>query len=404
MRLASWVLWGVLSCICTFACSEPDRSAGTGGTSAAAGAGGQSVGAGGSAGHAGQSGQGDARSFLDQLWSAQCERILKCSIPDDDVSFFGLYLETQARCLDAFRELLGEEPPIQDLLTKIADGSVRLVPAQVAACLAEMRDCSRQSNFGFGPACRAALEGDVPTGGECSRWEECAGDAYCKRDTGTCPGHCVPLGEPGASCQVDHDCQEANGYAFCDRSGDAPVCKRVPFGALASLGKSCSAKPKQVTEVVLCEKDLWCDAPDPSAAVGTCRAPIANGGACDSENDVCVAGHSCRDEISCKPMAIGRSEGAPCDVTAARYCDSFAGLVCTAGECHRPGDGTRGAACVSSDILERVTCAHGLYCNASNGSMGTCEPLLTAGAACRSADECATGTCSGTCAANYCGG
>jgi hypothetical protein len=459
MRLVTWVSWGFLCSVAAMSCSDPIKppgndtssggdaggsggntgggvskggcesslsgssgtgqsggvagvcaaSGGTAGTPQAGSAGSSTEGGTGGAGDGGASGDGSggeggdggARSFFDDLWAAYCTYLFTCKIPNDDHIGQRLFMGTEARCVDILRELLGEGPPTQDLLVKIADGSVRFVPERVAECLVDTRDCGWPGRIGTGPACRSVFEGEVPVGGACERWEDCAGNAYCNHTDG-CPGRCVTLGAPGATCEEDQECDSGSGFAFCDRSGTEPVCKRLAFGTVALENEDCTVSLASATELVPCETGFWCDPGDGSLPTGTCRLPIPDGQPCDSGDDVCVDGDVCLDDTSCERPQIVRDAGSPCDEAASIYCDPFAGLDCTATGCQAPGDGTRGSACISSDILAQVNCDPGLYCASTNVPDGTCEPLIEANGDCMSDSQCASGTCTGTCTARYC--
>jgi len=110
-------------------------------------------------------------------------------------------------------------------------------------------------------------------------------------------------------------------------------------------------------------------------------------------------------EVSCDPLTIGHEAGASCDETKNTFCDLYAGLICEAGTCVPPGDGTEGAACGDTDVLELTTCDSGLHCDpGATIDEGTCQPLLDGGDPCESGGECASGTCDTTRASDYCDG
>lgn len=446
MRWVTWVAWAALCSASFIACGESERQnggssgsageetggsagenarGGTAGTSAKGGASGSNAagtagvggesggeagsGAGGSSGPGGAGGDGGeggaTRTFFDELWGAYCRQVFTCPIPKNDVIWERLALENEERCLAALRELLGEEPPIYDLIARIEAGTIRLVPENVAACLAEAESCSKQGSARFGVACRAVFEGDVAEGGACDRWEECAGDAYCAHADG-CPGECTPFAEPGAPCVDDEECDQGNGYAFCSYEGAEPVCVRMPFGTPAAIQQPCSLRFTPATEFVRCDEGLWCDIGDGNAPMGTCRAPIPVNQACTSSDDVCAGNATCFDGATCLPYELRHEAGTSCDSEVGPGCDAFAGLRCVEGECRRYLDGAEGDDCFASDIFERLSCAHGLYCQrlTETSPEGKCAPFLEVGAPCTSVVQCASGFCDGTCAKNYCDG
>ena len=303
---------------------------GNGGTGASEG--GAGVGeAGGGAGGGGASGEGGAgmgggggdggetQTFLDRLWGAYCKQIMTCAISNNDVLVQRLYFGTEAACLEALRELLGDEPPTYDLLARIDSGTVRFVPEMADACITEASDCMWEGYFSNGPACRAVFEGTVPVGGDCNRWEECAGAAYCDHTDG-CPGRCALLGEPGAPCNSRQQCSPGDGYAVCDWSAN-DTCRRLSIGPRAGLDEPCTADAVAATEFVLCEDGLFCDAEDVGSTTGICRMPIAVDEACDSSNDALGRIRPARirfsTELVSRKASSGMTSGSsgPCTVT-----------------------------------------------------------------------------------------
>lgn len=385
------------------------NGASDGGGSGDGGTGGDDGGSAGDGGRSGSGGEGgdgtgETRAFLDRLWGAYCKQVMTCAIGDDDVIAQRVYFGTETGCLELLRELLGEEPPTYDLLAGVEAGTIRLVPEQEEACLAEAADCMWKGYFSNGPACRAVFEGTVPVGGACRRWEECAGAAYCDHTAG-CPGRCALLGEPGAPCGGNDQCNPGDGYAVCDYEAN-DTCRRLSIRPRAALNEPCTASPHEATELVVCQGGLWCDPGDGSSPNGICRPPVAEGEACDAADDLCAGNATCFDEMRCEPVVIVQNAGGACDSATGVYCNALRGLTCVEGLCERFGDGTVGSACQDSDFYQRVTCNHGLYCapTAPYYPEGTCQPLLDADAPCETNDECASGTCTGTCAESYCDG
>ncbi|HWA73552.1 MAG TPA: hypothetical protein VG937_14500 [Polyangiaceae bacterium] len=364
-------------------------------------------GTGGSGGAGPTSGVPGVDEFHRSLWQAFCQQLFRCASANDDDIGSKASLGTEQRCADMVSEIEKRDPRFLDLNEKLASGVVRFVADKVPACLAEARSCSiaSRANISFsGPACRAVFEGAVEPGGACQREEECAGDARCVVDQ-QCPGQCKARAAAGEACDQRQDCDDTKGHVECrfDSATGSSNCVPVAIAAAAEEGQPCTLILNDSTSFVPCADGLWCDGDTLNgASMGTCRARLADGAACDDDDDLCVDGDSCFDRTSCKPLQVGRQPGDTCDTATGSFCDPFARLSCVAGKCQVMGDGKSGSACVSIDINALLDCEPDLRC-ARSDTGATCAPFLTAGATCEGDSECASGTCAGgTCAAAYC--
>lgn len=403
-----WVLIAGLAVafgVATPGCSDPEHDSGASGKGGAAGAG---TGSGGNGTGTGGNSNGTAvDDFRSALWQAFCARLFRCPLANDDDIGIVVTLGTEQRCAEMIEQIQDRSPRELALRADLASGAVGFVSDKVSACLAEARSCAF-ANHAYnltrsGPACRAVFEGDVPVGGACERSQECAGDARCVVDV-SCPGRCAPRAAPGEPCDGTPDCDESAGYVECRFADGAAqsTCALVSIAPPAAEGKPCRAPFADAQTVAVCAEGLWCDIPaTDSTGMGTCRAPLAAGAACDDIDDLCVDGYTCFDRTSCKPSMIGSKAGDVCDAEAGPFCDPFARLSCVSGKCAVSGDGKVGSACSTSDIHELLDCDPGLRC-AGNGA-GTCAPLLKVDEACENNSDCASGSCaSGKCAQEFC--
>ena len=134
---------------------------------------------------------------------------------------------------------------------------------------------------------------------------------------------CVAYGAVGASCGATAQCAPTN---FCDYSAGEPtgtcVARRAVNGTCTGSGQ--------------CQSGLWCNGD--SQTPGTCAAPVALSGACNSAH----AYEMCSPSLYCTTISNGMSTG----VCAAR---KSVGAACSSGEC------------VDSATCNNGTCTR-LYC------------------------------------------
>jgi hypothetical protein len=128
----------------------------------------------------------------------------------------------------------------------------------------------------------------VEASGPCNSSSACAPGLTCLGNTETSLGTCAPLATLGASCNL------ADGGSRCDsrfglycNTEAGKVCAPV---ATASASQPCGTIDGGVTD---CVADSFCQKPEGSNA-GTCVAPAAEGGACDTLNGpICATPARC---------------------------------------------------------------------------------------------------------------
>ncbi|MGC4122364.1 MAG: hypothetical protein QM765_48840 [Myxococcales bacterium] len=219
-------------------------------------------------------------------------------------------------------------------------------------------------------ACKAALSGQVATGGACFADAECSGDATICDLTSTCPGKCAARVEAGGSCAAPE--------AVC---AFGTSCVSSTCTADASTGESCSEEHP-------CGFGLVCLAQSSDAKTGRCQ-PAAASGAC-STSSMCLPTFACAGPNGSSQCARAKPEGTAC--TEGFYeCDVL--TSCVSGRCQafpRLG-GTCDPTAASGEFSD---------CLQGTCSGGRCVALKGEGQACQQGSECASGVCtSNACAA-----
>jgi hypothetical protein len=255
----------------------------------------------------------------------------------------------------------------------VSAGRVTYDPTKASACLAATTalgcDAGASTSAMGLTDCKAALAGTVAANGTCYNSVDCAGTNFCSglgATGGSCTGTCKPLVAAGATCAAGDQC--VSGYVCGSAGGDAGTslaCVTSTPANLAASGAACGYN--STTKVnVSCAAGLVCN-----SSTKTCQAPIKAG-------------------ATCTPGA------GECDLFT--YCDP------TSKTCKN--DPGVGGACGSSPSQDFIPCTGASYCKFVTGSLvGTCTALSAAGAACKTAEECASKVCTaagdaggGTCA------
>jgi hypothetical protein len=288
--------------------------------------------------------------FQTQFLAAYCKLLVACaSMPD------------QATCVASQQEVHGYYATLDQ---DVDAGTVTFDSAQARHCidlLARLPSC-KQSQAGaalaqFDDDCHALFSGTVPTGGACFFSEECASghcsptDTYCSRTAQCCPGVCadvtaqIPVGGDCTNLVSGQDC--ANGSSCAPGPNQTFVCT----AASTTEGASCATYDG-------CRSPLFCDL-DLTTGVGTCKRPVATGGACNP--------------------------------TASRACDDGRDICdFDTGTCTRKG--AVGAPCLTETCVGWASC-DGTTCVARPRAGETCDPVL--GPACIGGLSCdSTMTCS----------
>jgi hypothetical protein len=245
------------------------------------------------------------------------------------------------------------------------------------------------------PACQAAIDGTITTGGDCDLDAECKGGAsgaFCQSASGTCPGKCAALLVAGQACTKNDQC--ASGLE-CSTSTN----KCVQPAAAGAACKGADQPP--------CANGLICMG-DNTTTAGTCKAradafTAAASASCDLKTQFCVAGQSCAvsaivgTSITGTCVATGGyAAGAACKPTFPDACAS--GNYCKTTTL-APFDGTctalpqKGEDCGkqwSGDV-----CGPNLVCVTKK-----CQGLVANGVSCAGNAECYSESCvSGGCQA-----
>lgn len=377
------------------ACSGSD--AGSGSTPGTGGS--RSVGSGGAAAVS----VTDLDGILTGEAQRYCDRLFRCAEGDDDFIAARLILKDRAGCEAILADLNAKSALVSDLRSQLQQGAVQIVPEKAQACLDEIGSCNGPDSFSRG-SCRDMFEGRVALGSPCQRSEDCAGDAFCQV-TAQCPGTCSARKASGQACQSDQECTAGDGYTFCEYAASGATCRTLPVSSKAALGQPCTRRTTGAETLELCADGLWCGSvagQAETATLGTCQAPIPNGGACADEDDMCAEG-LCDTSIGvCRSVTLLEHAGDDCDKNGFRWCNPRLGLLCNAqGVCEATGDHTQGSVCSDADF--QLTCNSGLYCHSAQTDQGaTCQPLLENGASCEEASSCKSGACDQTCQERPC--
>jgi hypothetical protein len=270
---------------------------------------------------------------------------------------------------------------LQYLPDSVAAGRVLWRPEELADCMTDIENLGCDARSQRLPAsCQLLIVGTVEVGEDCALDEECAGRAFCDRETpATCPGTCAPLRPEGEDCNNNDDDQCENGLvcfrgtetceplgALGDTCGDGlPACKPGLLCRGQGQGEECVAFDtvyfRRVGEEcmrggALCAPGLVCEST--SGNDGVCAQKVG-------------------EDESCK-----RAIPNQCPVT--QYCpatDPGETGTCT----DYPGDGEP---CIADGRTQ--TCADGTTCIA-----GTCRARVDVGEPCMAAGQCWSGACGG---------
>ncbi len=273
-------------------------------------------------------GLAELEAFCDGLAEDACAYRVRCGL---------------AHSLEGCLQLLADEQLLQPCLGPERDsllrGAARFAPERAAACRDQLRDAGACQDVPFSalPGCGVLVSGRVQEGGACALDHECAGDAFCAADGGSCPGACARRKPLGAPAGRDGECGQG-AYVFDGRCA-APV----------PLGGSC--------------------APTPFVGYPRC----ADGSYCDRYGAlVCLASQGLT-----APCPTGFECAFPLRCTA-HGCEPARQL----GEsCSRAGPWSDGRSCVSD-----------LFCDAlPNGSAGQCAPRRDAPGSCYERGDCRPG-------------
>jgi hypothetical protein len=359
-----------------------DAQGNAGGAASAADAGASGDAAGGTSGQTGSdrpSVEGFRATFID----ATCDNLLGCTWGGDGLDLRSL-IETKARCVDYFDAHWGAA--LEAKLDEVRAGRWSFDEARAAHCLDRLPQAcllfeSEEPLDAFRSICEEVFEGTAPALASCASDEDCAGSAYCYREDteSDCLGVCLGRVERGHNCLSNQDCSTLGGdFAYCS---DDNRCVLVTLGDPAAREEPCGLLDvdEDSARLVDCEGENYCD----NREGGTCRAPIALGAECPSENEPCEGGARCLrgadSVLRCIAFDIQTAAGSDCTADFT-LCDAFAGLTCTAG-------GTCEEAPCNPNV--GYGCSADEYCIED----ATCAPKKANGEECDFASECRTGIC-----------
>lgn len=279
--------------------------------------------------------------------------------------------------------------------------------ALTSSCMAF--DSSRAS--AVSSACDRVWQGQVAAGGVCTMDADCANSGQCEKNGG-CTGTCVAvtLKPVGSSCNSSDECDQnvPNGYAVCRPTTTNPQdhCVAVTLTTGAAGGEGCGmvVSTGDTWEYATCSKNLYCrytsGGGGGGTAVGVCAAPIAQGGACVPQVDICANDLACARNpggasgYSCQAITLVSTAGQACNQDALIFCNPLDRLDCQNDVCVLVGTGVVGQPCRSDWGTD---CNVGLYCDPTLGGNydGLCAAKLADGSPCNPglAEACQSGYC-----------
>ncbi len=236
----------------------------------------------------------------------------------------------------------------------LAWGRVTFDQRAAEHCLEARESCD------YGEAARTCDDvflGAVEPDGGCYAHEDCIKNFYCAGD-GTCPGHCAPKKQPGATATSAAECIDDVMY-------DDLTCSGHLF-----WGKQCIGYPY---DFFTCGPELYCDGP-----TMRCQRSKKAGSRCGTSesgyNDDCEPGLLCiRQSDAGWECELPRPLDAPCgiDFSGSTNGPCQRGLICRNNTCSLPG--AQHAVCYDSR-----DCDESLQCTTNR----RCEPRVPVGEAC----------------------
>lgn len=311
--------------------------------------------------------------FGAEFGMAACDAVESCAGPTVSGVFFAAAGGCDAAFVASYRNAL-----LPLVNQGVARGTVTYSPTQARACVDAMRasPCTISNNGAAAIACQNVWQGSQPAGGACSLNEECGVNQFCSFNM-ACPGACQARRTAGQMCSDDRHC--AAGLTC-----PAGTCVAPPMVGVACEGLGG------------CSLGLLCSG-------GQCRPGsevlISNEGqACNLQ-----MGPLCREGLSCVVDTVGAggatfvcrarvAAGAACRLGLPAQCPE--GQACTGtnlmgldfdGTC-APAPAMEGASC---DAISG--CAPGFKCDGRNG----CVRVRENGDTCETANNCASGFCTG---------
>jgi hypothetical protein len=311
-----------------------------------------------------------------------CEKIESCEFS----AFFDVIIEDRQGCVAFLKSRAGQEIGIADLIAAVEAGTIIYDGAAAHACLEAMRGLSCAAFGNAEPTeCQDTFTGTIAHGGACHLGEECQ-SGNCDQSAG-CPGVCRPAVPEGSACE------------------DSGAC----VAGTKCVLDECTAFSAPVAEGGACDPDEdWCDTGlfcHPTS--GECTARLAVGAACENVHELeCEQGALCigmgQNPKECVELVVVETVGGVCDFGAGAICAAYDDLSCAIDD-FQAFTGTcqiskkLGEVCFDSSARVLTLCdpTADLYCDLSAGFQvdGACAAKKADGAACTDNDHCLSGWC-----------
>jgi hypothetical protein len=307
--------------------------------------------------------------------AAFCETFTSC-VGD----LWGVYRPGE-ECIKDFTVTV--EEALATLPNAVDAGRVKYHGTKVQTCLDDIAagGCDTLSDR-IPASCKAAIEGTLEEGDDCSLDAECKGEQFCKMGT-SCPGKCAPYEQAGGPCASNDNC--VSGL----KCGDTGLCV-----APSKEGEACEQGEPKCTDGLIClGQDSTQKTPGKCYAIAEALSG-KEGDACSLED-----GHLCADGFACEITSLTPIGGTcvakagsgdackaafPDQCPADQYCalglNPLMGGTCTS----KPAAGEKCAAGLGGGQI----CAPYTRCDA-----GVCRDIAHAGEECNEDDTCYSGHC-----------
>lgn len=305
---------------------------------------------------------------------AFCETFTSC-VGD----LYGIYRPGE-ECVKDFT--ITVEEALATLPNAVDAGRVKYHGTKVQKCLDEMAagGCDTLASR-ISPSCKAAIEGTLEEGDDCSLDAECAGEQYCKLGA-SCPGKCAPYEQAGGPCASSDNC--VSGL----KCGDTGLCV-----APSKEGEACEQGEPNCTDGLMClGQDSTQKTPGKCYSIKEALSG-KEGDACSLDGHLCADGFAC-EITSLAPIGgtcvakVGSGDACkaafPDQCPADEYCalglNPLMGGTCTS----KPTAGEKCAAGLGGGQI----CAPYTRCDAD-----VCRDIAHAGEECNEDDTCYSSHC-----------
>ena len=305
-------------------------------------------------------------------------------------------------CTDYANAIIGYEAKCEGIVdsSKTSDLSARYVTqcksilalngigslgSALSSCASALNGASCSTSFDQIDACQLDSQvGTLATGSPCFTDYQCSSGS-CPRTASTDGGADSDCGTCAAAIPDGGDCTNGSCVQGDECDGE--------FGSDGTLTYTCKPKTAPGDLGATCNSTGDCKAPNHctfgSSDTGTCSAPVASGGACESSED-CSTGLICIEGASSGTGEGGNTCGAPKQVgDACTGYDCDIGLTCdtaSTNKCVKVTFAAAGASCDGSTVL----CSVGGCPVTSSDTTGTCPTVIADGQACDSSDDSTT--------------